>query len=60
MLRGNPPVGKANDVANLMRRCFARGICVGCAKVSSDGWTATAEPGQPFYCAACWKLYDQA
>ena len=49
----------SDSVRLLMRRCLARGICAGCAKESADGWTATAEHGQPYYCAACWKLYEK-
>ena len=43
---------------SLMQRCLARGLCVDCGKASGDGWTATAEPGQPYYCSACWKKFD--
>ena len=51
--------GGDDSLRLLMRRCLARANCANCAKTSADGWTATAEHGQPYYCEPCWKLYDQ-
>ena len=60
MLRGSRGEASPDQIRLLMRRCLARAICADCSKDSSDGWTATAEHGQPFYCAACWSKYELA